>query len=676
MNNEPINTALAEKINSIYDQLYINSCKVAAVTALAVSAILYFLGASFHDIVVIIITGTYYLALLLGYKFFSPLKKYFAELIIYGAMPIIFYALQDEALKFMTPAFLFFLPLLAFFGLGKKKGLYAVALYTAGVITIFFYIDVKNSLYNFEESIFNIVGLIFISFIGYIITGARDKTELLYTDERRRYENYKLAVSQATNHIILTDINGQIMFANEAAQNITGYTFSEMQGNTPRLWGGLQTPEFYADLWKTIKVDKKKFSGTIQNRRKNGELYTAIAHIAPILDVENELIGFIGSEEDITKITELESKLAQDKKRDETLLYLLGEGVVVQNKDNKVILINKAAQDMLQYKNQELLGKSFVEIVHAESPDGKTISPLERPLALIGKSKNILKTQLTYLRKDGTKFESELIITPVYIDDVYFGDIQVFKDISKEKQIDRMKTEFISLASHQLRTPLSAMKWFSEMLLAGDAGNLNSEQHEFIQNISDSNDRMIDLVNSLLNISRIESGRILIDPRPTDLQELVREIIDELKKKSSDKNIKIIMSAHENLPRINCDPKMMRQVYINLLTNAIKYTKPGGEIQIFISKKDNEIISQVSDNGMGIPKAEQSKIFQRFFRASNIVKTKTDGTGLGLYLAKAIMESSGGKIWFESEEGKGTAFFISLPIEGSKPKRGEVSLNS
>jgi signal transduction histidine kinase len=238
-----------------------------------------------------------------------------------------------------------------------------------------------------------------------------------------------------------------------------------------------------------------------------------------------------------------------------------------------------------------------------------------------------------------------------------------------------MKTEFISLVSHQLKTPLAAVRWYSEMLLSGDAGKLTEQQLKFADYIHLSIRRMNDLVNALLNISRIESGRIKVTPEPTDLSKLIDETVNEVKARLDAKKRNIKLNIAGDIPQINIDPLLVRQVYMNLLTNAVKYTPEGGEISLFAEVKDQDIISCIKDTGLGIPEGEKARVFERFFRAKNAVDREITGNGLGLYLTHAIVELSGGKIWYESEENRGTAFYFSLPLSGTPPKEGVVTLS-
>lgn len=373
-------------------------------------------------------------------------------------------------------------------------------------------------------------------------------------------------------------------------------------------------------------------------------------------------------------------RLTLEQQRDEAMLKGMGEGLIAIDDQQRIVVINKVAIDLLELSDEvDITQKPITEAYSLYRLGGKKDTKLpdeKRPSLLALKTGKQVEDVYGFVSASGIKRQVNIAASPFMVDGKVMGVVTILRDVTKEKEIDRMKTEFISLASHQLRTPLSAIKWFIEMLINGDAGKLTNEQMDFAKNVSDSTERMIALVNSLLNISRIESGRIMIVPQPTDLRELVGGITNDLKAKTEERQQTLIISVHEGLPKINLDPRLIGQVYLNLLTNAIKYTQKGGEISVFISKKGDKVISQVTDNGFGIPKEQQGRLFEKFFRASNAVKVETDGTGLGLYLIKAIIESSGGEIWFESEEGKGSTFWFSIPLSGMKAKEGEVTLDA
>jgi len=398
-----------------------------------------------------------------------------------------------------------------------------------------------------------------------------------------------------------------------------------------------------------------------------------------ITNVTNDEIGQLGATFNrmAERLKESYRRLALSQQRDEAMLQGMGEGLIAVDAEGRIVTANPVAVQLLGVEETKV-GRPIQDAYQLYDLSGKgdTVLPADqRPSLRVLKTGEIVHDVYGFHSADGQKHQLSISASPVKLEGKVVGVVTILRDVTKEKEIDRMKTEFISLASHQLRTPLSAIKWFCEMLVSGDAGKLKPDQMEFAKNISDSTERMIALVNALLNISRIESGRIMIDPKPTDLGELVGGIINDLKAKTEEKQQTLIISVNEGLPKINVDPRLIGQVYLNLLTNAVKYTPKGGEITVFISRKDDEVISQVTDNGYGIPKEQQGRIFEKFFRAANAVKVETDGTGLGLYLIKAVVESSGGKIWFKSEEGKGTTFWFSIPVTGMKPKAGEVTLD-
>jgi len=401
--------------------------------------------------------------------------------------------------------------------------------------------------------------------------------------------------------------------------------------------------------------------------------------IGTVLGITVVLIAVLLIDSDLKRMKDAEEVLANNEAKLRDILSNMTEGLVVTDKSGNFSYFNKVAEEMLGIGMSQKSPKEWQKIYGVYLPDKVTPYPLDQfPLTRALKGEKIHDVE-QYINNEKLHGGITIIVSSTPLRDArgnIQGAIALFRDATKEKDIDRMKSEFISLASHQLRTPLSAMKWFLEMLLNGDAGKLNKEQREMTQNVDESNERMISLVNSLLNVTRIESGRIIITPQPTNLKDLVQGVITEVKNQIDAKKQTLTMNVYENLPEISIDPLLVRQVYMNLLTNAIKYTPNGGEITIIISKGKDSIVSQITDTGYGIPAKDHEKVFKKFYRGENIIKLETDGNGLGMYLVKAIVESSNGKIWFESVEGKGTTFWFSLPLSGMIAKAGEVRLDS
>ena len=366
--------------------------------------------------------------------------------------------------------------------------------------------------------------------------------------------------------------------------------------------------------------------------------------------------------------------LEEEGVRSQAMLKDIGDALVATDNSGNINFVNDAALTAMGYESMEVMGKSFIKMFRIFNKDGKEVESNENPLRnALFFNKKVKSNECLLLKKSGDQFQVSITATPVIFYQRTIGGIVVIRDITREKDVDRMKTEFISLASHQLRTPLSSIKWLVELLL-DDYKGMNEEQIQIVKNVYESNQRMIDLVDGLLNISRIESGRIIIEPKATNLKTLVEKIVGELTPKIIEKELKVNIDIANDVPEISVDPKLISNVYLNFLTNSIKYSINKGQVNVKIYIKDSDVISEVKDSGLGIPKKQQARVFEKFFRADNVTRVVTDGSGLGLYLTKLIVEASGGKIGFESEELKGSTFWFSVPIAGVLPKKGEVSI--
>jgi len=346
------------------------------------------------------------------------------------------------------------------------------------------------------------------------------------------------------------------------------------------------------------------------------------------------------------------------------------DGVVITDREFKIAYVNPAFERLSGFSVRKLIGKNAnTHLISTKMPE-----------ELIGNLVRTVTSGEPFIADDmllaNTDLPVRLSIFPVLEDDKPTLFVALVQDISALKAIDQAKTEFVSLASHQLRTPLSTVSWYTEMLLSGDAGKITKEQKKYLEEIYHGNQRMVDLVNDLLNVSRLELGTFMIEPKPTDLGKLARSVVDELKPQMNAKKLKFIPTFAKNLPVINVDPKLMRIVFQNLLSNSLRYTSEKGTVwmDMKLHEQKGVLSISISDTGWGIPQAQQDKIFTKLFRADNVRERDTQGTGLGLYMVKSIIDQSGGTIWFESEENKGTTFFVEIPLEGMKKKKGKTRL--
>lgn len=361
-------------------------------------------------------------------------------------------------------------------------------------------------------------------------------------------------------------------------------------------------------------------------------------------------------------------KKSIDTKKFELAVENVQEHIIITDSDGIILYANPAVEQTTGFSRKEVVGTK------AGALWGKLmdIQFYEKMWDTIKNKKQTFKGVLKNKKKDGREYLADTTLSPVLNEK---GDVEFFvgieRDITKEVEVDQAKTEFVSMASHQLRTPLATVKWYAGMLLNGDCGKINKKQAEYLEEIKNGNQKMISLVNALLNVSRIEMGTFSVKPKKVNLKIECEEVLKEFGETIKDKKLKL-KTKFQNMPDIQADPSYIRIIFQNLIDNAVKYTPNEGTISIAISIEGEDVLIRVKDTGCGIPGSAKHKIFTKLFRADNVSE---EGVGLGLYITKSIIEKAAkGKIWFESKENRGTSFFVSLPITGMEKQEGTKKL--
>jgi len=325
----------------------------------------------------------------------------------------------------------------------------------------------------------------------------------------------------------------------------------------------------------------------------------------------------------------------------------LTDGLLLFGFDKKLVFLNPEAEKFLDIKKEDVLNKSISELANFPS-----LKPI---VDLVGEEIKKISRSEVFIHKDLILEISTVLVAGA-------GNLMILHDVTRDKLIERTKNEFVTVAAHQLRTPLSAMKWALQTLLEGDLGEITPGQRDAINKAYQSTGKMISLVGGLLSVAKIEDGRYLYKPVLSDFEEIVQSVVESYKEEiEKSKVILNFQKPQEKLPQILVDIEKIKLVIQNLIDNAVYYTLVGGTITISLTSVGKEVEFSIKDSGVGIPLDQQSRIFSKFFRADNAVKLQTEGSGLGLFIVKNIVENHGGKIWFESEENKGSTFYFRLP---------------
>jgi PAS domain S-box-containing protein len=351
--------------------------------------------------------------------------------------------------------------------------------------------------------------------------------------------------------------------------------------------------------------------------------------------------------------------------RSRAILEAVADGVLVTDAQSRVTLFNVSAERILNLKTSQALGKSLDHFSGLFSKAATEWMMTIRNWSLDPSAYQNVETYAEQLDLDNGRIVA-VHLAPVFWRQEFLGTVSIFRDITHEVQVDRLKSEFVANVSHELRTPMTSIKGYVEIMLMGAAGEMNEQQRHFLKIVKSNTERLSVLVNDLLDISRIEAGRVSLNLVPLDIREIAEDVISDIQRRSREENkpMTFLLETQSGLPFAQGDTERVRQVLGNLVSNGYNYTPENGCVTIYIKEIGKEIQIDVRDNGIGIDEEAKKRIFERFFRGEDPLVLATAGTGLGLAIAKTLIEMHHGRIWFESSglSGEGSVFSFTLPV--------------
>jgi len=504
--------------------------------------------------------------------------------------------------------------------------------------------------------------------ISYILSTKKDVTHLkIQRDAKLLQVRFGELLELTPDAILMVNITGRIVFVNSQAERVFGYQRGELLGKPveallPERFHHMHN-EHRSRFFATPRTRAMGAGLELYGRRQNGEEFPVEISLSPLITDEGTIV--MSAVRDISDRKEAEQKFR-------SLLESAPDAMVIVASDGRIALVNSQTERLFGYRREELLGQPVEVLVparyrskHAGHRSGFFTQPRARAMGA--------GLELFGLRSDGSEFPVEISLSPLETEEGMFVSSAI-RDATARKRYEqglqeanRLKSVFLANMSHELRTPLNAIIGFSEFLIDEKAGGLNSKQKEYLTDVLNSGRHLLQLINDVLDLSKVEAGRIEIRAEAFSVRQAIEEVCTGIASMAAAKGIAVDRQIAGALDRVTLDRQKFIQVLYNLLSNALKFSDEGAQVCVSAHRRDGALELSVRDTGIGIRSEDREKLFVEFQQLDAGSARRFEGTGLGLALTKKLVEAQGGNIGVESERGQGSTFTVLLPL--SPPAR-------